>query len=111
MTECPQSAHLPPLAASCLCSVQLAATLVDPASGRGLHILTSAPAAIVYTGNWLNDDLLGKDGADYGAHSGVAIEVAQLPNSVNEERFPSIVLQPDGEQYTHHAIWRFFNAQ
>ena len=57
------------------CRLQTAATLVDPGSGRGLHILTTAPAVIVYTGNYLDDAVRGKGGAEYAPHSGVAIEV------------------------------------
>lgn len=83
---------------------------MDPGSGRGLHILTTAPAVIVYTGNWLDGSVRGKGGAEYGPHSGVAIEVAPLPNSVNEPGvFPDVVLRP-GQTYRHHAAWRFFNA-
>ena len=33
-----------------LCRPQLAATLVHPASGRGLDILTTAPALVLFTG-------------------------------------------------------------
>jgi aldose 1-epimerase len=34
-------------------SPQLAATLVDPASGRGMRVLTTAPGVQFYSGNFL----------------------------------------------------------
>ena len=73
--------------------VQLAATLVDPGSGRGLEIWSDAPAAIVYTANWLGGEgVAGKGGAvAYARRDGVAIEVAQFPNAINEPAFPPVV--------------------
>ena len=93
--------------------LRLAATLVDPASGRGLDILTTAPAGIVYTGNWLDPSLPAKEGpglapgGGYQPYDGVAIEVAQLSNAVNTPEFPTVILQP-GEVYENRAVWRFF---
>ena len=67
-----------PAAVSPACRPQWAAKLLDPESGRGVEFYTSAPAIIVYTGNWLNDEVLGKGGARYQPHDGVAIEVRRL---------------------------------
>ncbi|PRW56102.1 Aldose 1-epimerase [Chlorella sorokiniana] len=83
---------------------QWAAKLLDPESGRGVEFYTTAPAMIVYTGNGL--DQPGKDGAQYKAHDGVAIEVGQFPNAVNTPTFPSVVLRP-GQEYVNRAAWRF----
>lgn len=54
----------------------------------------------------LNDEVLGKDGARYQPHDGVAIEVGQMPNAINTPSFPSVLLRP-GEAYQHHAEWHF----
>ena len=46
------------------CRPKLAATLVDPASGRGMHVLTTAPGVQFYSGNFLGEggSFLGKGG-------------------------------------------------
>lgn len=73
-------------------------------------LLSTGTAIIVYTGNWLSDEVAGKNGTRYQPHDGVAIEVAASPpNAVNTPTFPSVVLRP-GEVYQHAAVWRFFNA-
>lgn len=43
---------LPPAPATITCRPQWAAKLLDPESGRGVEFYTTAPAIIVYTGNW-----------------------------------------------------------
>ncbi|KAL4421637.1 hypothetical protein ABPG75_010928 [Micractinium tetrahymenae] len=83
-----------------------AATLVDPASGRGVHIFTTAPGMVVYTGNWLDGSVPGKGGVLYAPHDGVAIECGQFPNAVNTPAFPSVVLRP-GSVYRNRVEWRF----
>ena len=48
--------------------------LQDPASGRALEIGTSAPGLQFYSGNFLDGSTVGKGGAAYGTHAGVALE-------------------------------------
>ncbi|MBF0443756.1 MAG: galactose mutarotase, partial [Oligoflexales bacterium] len=40
----------------------LAARLYDPASRRGMEVFTTAPGLQFYTGNYLNNTIIGKDG-------------------------------------------------
>ncbi len=84
----------------------LMATLTAPAHGRRLDILSTEPALVLYTGNYLDGSLRGKQHAVYGKHSGVCLETAHLPDSVNRPEFPLIILRP-GETYRQTCIYRF----
>jgi aldose 1-epimerase len=84
----------------------LMATLTAPASGRRLDVLSTEPALVLYTGNYLDGTLHGKQHAVYGKHAGVCLETAHLPDSVNRPEFPPIILRP-GETYRQTCIYRF----
>lgn len=88
---------------------QLAATLVDPGSGRGMHVLTTTPGVQFYSGNFLDGTLQGKGGAVYQKHAGLCLETQGFPNAINQPNFPSVVLRP-GEAYRHVLAYQFFNA-
>jgi aldose 1-epimerase len=77
----------------------------DPVSGRIMEVATTDPALIFYTGNALGA-LKGKNGAEYGPHSGLCMEPGRLPDSVHHANFPPIILRP-GEQYRHTLVYRF----
>ncbi|MEJ2359679.1 MAG: galactose mutarotase [Deinococcales bacterium] len=83
-----------------------AARLHDALSGRTLEILTTQPGLQLYTGNGLDGSLVGKGGARYGRHAGVALEAQAFPNAVNTPRFPSVWLRP-GEMYRQVVEYRF----
>ena len=83
-----------------------AAQLWGPKSGRHLEILTTQPAAQVYTGNWLEGCPNGKGGKVYHDYDAVAIECQHYPDSPNRPDFPSTVLRP-GEVYEEAIIWSF----
>lgn len=89
---------------------QLAATLVDPASGRGMNVLTTAPGVQFYSGNFLDGSLRGKGGAAYPKHAGLCLETQGFPNAINTPNFPSVVLRP-GEEYRHAVVYHFFQDQ
>jgi aldose 1-epimerase len=69
------------------------AELTDEKSGRVLEVLTTQPAAQVYTGNWLNGCPVGKDGHIYHDYDGVAIECQGMPDAPNKPQFPSQLLK------------------
>jgi len=69
-----------------------AAIFSHPASGRAVKISTTAPALVLYTGNWLKEvgkGALGKAGKPYDNHSGVALETQNYPDAPNHPHFPS----------------------
>ena len=84
----------------------IAARVFEPISGRMLTVLTTAPGVQLYTGNFLNDNLIGKSGKIYGARTGFCLEPQHYPDSPNKPQFPSTVLRP-GETYKHTLVFRF----
>ncbi|MBD5259711.1 MAG: galactose mutarotase [Bacteroides sp.] len=87
-------------------SLRHVATLEAPASGRVLEVLTTQPAAQVYTGNWLAGSPVNKAGRPYDDYDGVAIECQAMPDSPNHADFPSTQLYP-GQTYDETIIFRF----
>lgn len=83
-----------------------AATLADPVSGRRMEVITTSPAIVLYTGNYLDGSLLGKGQASYQKHAGVCLETGYLPDSVHQPAFPSIILRP-GQPYRERCVYRF----
>ena len=87
-----------------------AVTLTDPASGRSLEILTDQPGLQVYTGNYLDGSLTGKDGAVYQQHAAVCLETECFPDAFNQKAWhadwPSSRLDP-GQTYRHVMVHRF----
>ncbi|GIL50020.1 hypothetical protein Vafri_6358 [Volvox africanus] len=88
---------------------KLAATLVDPVSGRAMDLFTTAPGVQFYSGNFLDGTSVGKGGVKYGKHAGLCLETQGFPNAINEPAFPSVVLQPQ-ETYHHEIVYRFYNV-
>jgi aldose 1-epimerase len=86
--------------------LKLAARAVDPASGRQLEVLTTEPGIQLYTGNFLDGSLIGKDGARYIRHAGFCLETQHFPDAVNQPSFPSTILRP-GATYMQTTIFRF----
>jgi aldose 1-epimerase len=82
-----------------------AARVVDPSSGRSLEILTTEPGIQVYTGNFLDEALVGPSGRAYGPHHGVALETQHFPDSPNRSQFPSTVLRP-GEVFRSTTVYK-----
>ena len=82
------------------------ATLYEPENGRMMEVLTTEPAIVLYTGNYLDGSLQGKQGAAYGKHAGVCLETGRPPDAVHHPHFPSTTLRP-GQDYRHTCIYRF----
>ena len=83
-----------------------AARLRDPHSGRTMDVTTSEPGVQFYSGNQIGNGQGGKDGRHYGSYSSLALETQHFPNSPNEPRFPSTILQP-GSQFRSRTAYRF----
>lgn len=74
-----------------------AADLAHPPSGRRVAITTTAPAVMLYTGNWLaaaGAGSAGRGGAPYADRAGVALETQNYPDAPNHPEFPSAVVDP-----------------
>jgi len=82
----------------------LAATLLDPESGRFMEVLTTEPGIQIYTGNWLNGS--GKSDRSYVPRGAVCLETQHFPDSPNHPEFPSTILRP-GETFKSTTVYRF----
>ena len=86
--------------------IQTCAELYSEQSGRVLEVYTTQPGVQIYTGNWLMDSPMGKNGHKYVDYSGVAIECQNFPDAPNKSDYPSPVLRP-GEVYEQAIIFAF----
>lgn len=82
-----------------------AAILRDPTSGRKLTVFTTQPGLQVYTSNFLTGQA-GKGGKPYGYRGAICLETQHFPDSVNQPKFPPIILKP-GEKYFHTTVYQF----
>lgn len=71
-----------------------AATVYEPTTGRTMEVRTTEPGLQFYTGNFLDGTLRGKNGTVYGKHAGFCMETQHFPDSPNQPKFPSTILQP-----------------
>lgn len=87
-------------------SMNFAASLFDPASGRFMEIYTTEPAIQFYSGNFLDGTQPGKGGVKYDYRTGLCLETQHYPDSPNQPEFPSVVLD-SGEVYQTTTIMKF----
>ncbi|MCV6606047.1 MAG: galactose mutarotase, partial [Porticoccaceae bacterium] len=87
-------------------TLQLAASVYAPESGRTLVITTDQPGVQFYAGNFLDGSITGKGGAVYRHRNGFCLETQHYPDSPNQPNFPSTVLKP-GEQYKTSTVFEF----
>lgn len=90
-------------------TLRLAATLVEPQSGRRMQIMTSEPGIQFYSGNFLRGDQ-GKGGKTYALRSACCLETQHFPDSVNHDNFPSVLLKP-GDEFKSQTVFIFSVAQ
>ena len=86
-------------------SLELAARVEEPNSGRVLEVLTTQPGVQFYTGNFLNGSIHGI-GGPYRFRSALCLETQHFPDSPNHPKFPSTVLHP-GQQFRSTTVYRF----
>jgi aldose 1-epimerase len=87
-------------------SLALAARVYEPKTGRVLEVLTTEPGVQLYTGNFLDGSLTGKGGFVYNQHSAFCLETQHFPDSVNQPKFPSTILNP-GQTYKTTTVHKF----
>lgn len=85
---------------------QIAAKLTSPSTGITLEVYTDEPGIQVYTGNFLDGTVKGKQGTVYPQRASVCLETQHYPDSPNKPHWPSVVLEP-GKTYTSHCIFQF----
>jgi aldose 1-epimerase len=88
-------------------ALKTAASVVDPASGRGMEVRTTQPCVQFYSGNHIPEGLPGKAGAVYGERSGLCLEPQGFVDAPGHPPFPQVTLRP-GEAYRQTILYRFF---
>jgi len=84
---------------------EFAVRVREPRSRRIREVLTTQPGVQFYTGNFLDGSLKGIGGA-YKKQYGFCLETQHFPDSVNQPKFPTTILEP-GKTYHHTTIYRF----
>lgn len=84
----------------------LAAQATENTSGRKLTVYTTEPALHIYTGNFLDGSVQGKDGYYYQRRDGFCLETQNFPDSPNKPHFPSAILKA-GELFSSKTIFEF----
>ena len=84
----------------------VAVELYCPATGIDLKVYTDEPGIQVYSGNFLDGTVTGKNGVVYNKRAAVCLETHHYPDSPNKPDWPSVVLRP-GETYHSKCIYAF----
>lgn len=87
-------------------SLNLAAAVIEPNSGRRMDIYTSEPGIQFYSGNFLDGSITGKNDVVYDFRSGFCLETQHFPDSPNRPDFPTVELSP-GEIYQTLTMTKF----
>jgi aldose 1-epimerase len=90
-------------------TLRLGARVEDPASGRVMDVLTTAPGIQFYSGNFLDGTTWGKSGRVYRQGDALCLEPQVFPDSPNQPDFPSARLDP-GDTYMNRMVFRFSTA-
>ena len=88
----------------------LCAMVYSPESGIMLETRTNAPGLQLYTANYLDGSLTGKNGIAYQQYGGFCLETQHFPDTPHHPEFPSTVLNP-GETYFHKTIFSLYNKE
>jgi aldose 1-epimerase len=83
-----------------------AAAVWENTSGRTLEVFTTEPGMQLYTGNFLDGTLAGKEGRIYCKRSGFCLETQHFPDSPNHVNFPQVILHPR-ETYRSTTTFKF----
>jgi aldose 1-epimerase len=83
-----------------------AAEVYEPKTGRILRVLTTEPGVQMYTGNFLDGSITGKEGRVYNRRYALCLETQHFPDSPNHPSFPSTELKP-GQKFRSVTVFEF----
>jgi aldose 1-epimerase len=86
--------------------VDWSARAVEKKTGRVMEMYTTEPGVQFYTSNFLSGKLKGKGGVAYPQYGGFCLEAQHFPDSVNQPKFPSVILKPDAT-YRQTTSYKF----
>lgn len=82
------------------------AILRDIASGRSVTLYTDAPGIQVYSGNFMDDGKIFKNGVVSKKHGAICLETGFFPDTPNRPDFPSCIFGP-AKDYDCVALFKF----
>ena len=85
--------------------IVLAATVVDPKSGRKLEVFTNNLGVHFFSANFFKGTDVGKTGKPFNFRESFALETQDY-NSPNQKSFPTLLLKPD-EKYEMYTVYHF----
>jgi len=83
-----------------------AAELYEPEFGRILTVHTTQPCMQLYTGNFIPENLKGKNGIMLDKYSGLCLETQGYPDATHHRQFESTIISP-GESCRETTEYRF----
>lgn len=86
--------------------IRLVAEACDEESGRFMEVFTDMPGMQLYTGNFINGSLEGKDGCTYQKRAGFCMETQVVPDSIHLQGVRNYILQA-GKEFDSTTIYKF----
>jgi aldose 1-epimerase len=86
--------------------VDWSARVVERKTGRVMEMITTEPGVQFYTSNFMDGKVKGKGGVAYPQYGAFCLEAQHFPDSVNQPKFPSVILQP-GAKYQQTTSYKF----
>jgi aldose 1-epimerase len=83
-----------------------AAQVSEPNSGRTMEVYTTEPGIQFYSGNFLDNQIVGKADKKYNHRGGFCLETQHFPDTPNKFDFPSTILKPDSK-YQQTTVYKF----
>ena len=83
-----------------------AASVYCPSTGILLQVYTNEPGIQIYTGNFLDGTVTGKNNITYNQRTAICLETQHYPDTPNKPQWPSAVLRP-GETYHSVCTYKF----
>ncbi|OLY81143.1 Aldose 1-epimerase [Smittium mucronatum] len=83
------------------------ASVWSETTGIKMDVLTDEPSFVFYTGNWVSDQLVGKNGVRYGPHCAFSIECQRYNNAISIDSWREQVLLSRDQTYSQNSIYQF----
>lgn len=81
-------------------------SFIGDKTGIQMEIYTDQKGIQIYSGNWIEEDRVCKDGVVYGKHHAVCFETQAFPNALKFSHFPGVILK-QGEKYDTKTAYKF----
>lgn len=82
------------------------AEVYEPTTGRVLKVSTTQPGVQLYTGNFLDGTIKGKESKTYNHRGAFCLETQHFPDSPNHPKFPTTELKP-GQRFRRVTAFSF----